>query len=220
MNNEKINFERDNFVIVRNFYDRDKINFLYTYTQIQYLRVKAFRDANYTYDERTEGKFSDDVTPYCYCRYSDPLTETMLVESLPNIENYVGKNIVPTYSYWRMYENGADLKRHKDRHGCEISVTICVGFDLSNLDKPDEHLWPLWIDKTGEVGNEGSPIFLSPGDIIIYKGCKLEHWREPFIGNTWAQIFLHFDDKDNPHHKLNEYDGRGQLGLPGLVRIF
>ena len=38
----------------------------------------------------------------------------MLVESLPNIENYVGKNIVPTYSYWRMYENGADLKRHKD----------------------------------------------------------------------------------------------------------
>jgi len=28
--------------------------------------------------------------------------------------------------------------------------------------------------------------------MLIYKGCDLEHWREPFNGQVCVQTFLHY----------------------------
>ena len=50
------------------------------------------------------------------------------------------------------------------------------------------------------------------GDMVIYKGCELEHWREPFEGNNHAQVFLHYNIKNGRYN--NKFDGREVLGVP------
>jgi hypothetical protein len=43
--------------------------------------------------------------------------------------------MLPTYSYARIYANGDELKKHRDRPACEVSVTLHLGsvMDLSGL---------------------------------------------------------------------------------------
>jgi hypothetical protein len=64
-------------------------------------------------------------------------------------------------------------------------------------------------------GNE-LPIHMKPGDALIYRGCEIEHWREPFIGNNHAQVFLHYNEKNGDYNIIN--DGRPVLGFPASFR--
>ena len=94
-----------------------------------------------------------------------------------------GLELLPTYAFWRMYTLNADLKKHKDRPSCEISVTIMIGSDGT--------IWPIYMD--------GAELNLGPGDAAIYLGCEIEHWREEFKGDWQAQTFLHYVDKNGPN---------------------
>ena len=43
---------------------------------------------------------------------------------------------------------------------------------------------------------------LAEGDGIIYRGCEIEHWRNPCDGpdNYYSgQVFLHYVDANGPH---------------------
>ena len=50
--------------------------------------------------------------------------------------------------------------------------------------------------------------------MLVYSGCDLEHWREPFEGDTCAQVFLHYNDVDGPFGTQNKFDKRPLLGIP------
>tara|TARA_R100001126_G_scaffold30079_1_gene16656 strand:- start:96 stop:509 length:414 start_codon:yes stop_codon:yes gene_type:complete len=130
-----------------------------------------------------------------------------------------GLNLVPTYSYARLYKKGDILHRHKDRPSCEISTTINLGGDP----------WPIFIDGTGadnvidERKNiikpnapEGTKVLLEVGDMLVYSGCELEHWREPFEGNVCGQVFLHYNHVNGPFAEKNRFDKRPMLGVPKL----
>jgi hypothetical protein len=113
------------------------------------------------------------------------------------MEKETGLELSPTYAFWRMYTKFADLKKHKDREACEISVTVMIGSDGTD--------WPIFI--------EGNKLNLKPGDAIIYLGCELEHWREEFMGDWHAQTFLHYVEKNGPFK--NEFKDRRMLwGMP------
>ena len=58
---------------------------------------------------------------------------------------------------------------------------------------------------------------MEPGDMLIYRGCDLEHWREEFKGNVCDQVFLHYSDKKAKDSKKNIFDGRPHLGLCNLL---
>ena len=133
------------------------------------------------------------------------------------MEKKTGLKLVPTYAYTRLYKTGNILKRHKDRPSCEISTTLCLGGDP----------WPIFIDPTGSdnVINESKNIhkpnapkgikyLLKSGDMIIYSGCELEHWREPFQGKLCGQVFLHYNHANGPFAKTNLFDKRPLLGIP------
>ena len=108
-----------------------------------------------------------------------------LVEKLSKITK---KRLVPTYTYTRIYLNGAELTPHKDRPSCEYSVTI-------NLYK--SHPWPIYMNKKS--------VELEPGDGVVYKGCEIEHSRKKFEGDEYIQVFLHYVDADGPY-KDHIYD--------------
>ena len=112
--------------------------------------------------------------------YGDPLMESLMVNKLELMQKETGLELIPTYAFWRMYTLHADLKKHKDRPSCEVSVTVMIGSDGTK--------WPIYM--------EGVEVSLEYGDAVIYLGCEIEHWREEFTGDWQAQTFLHYVDKN------------------------
>ena len=208
-------FEENRWVKIDNFIDENMCNLLYHHTQLEAARLNYFDENNIIADKNVWGEFTDHQAPGDFSKYGDPIFDTLLSLSLAKMEELTGKQLVPTYTYHRLYTTGTELKRHSDRPSCEISTTLCLGYDVSNVDAsiyPDWD-WPMFIK---EKNGDETPVHMKPGDMIIYRGCELQHWREPFWGKNHAQVFLHYNEKDGPYNI--PYDGRPLLGMPGNMR--
>lgn len=132
----------------------------------------------------------DSQVPGTPAVYGDPRMELLLAKLTPVVEAASGVSVYPTYSYFRVYKKGDKLKKHKDRPSCEISLSLSLGYD------PDEP-WPLWVD--GGAG--ATPLRITKGDAVMYKGTEVAHWREEFPGNYAAQVFLHYVDQQGPYRE-------------------
>jgi hypothetical protein len=52
------------------------------------------------------------------------------------------------------------------------------------------------------------------GDLVVYKGLEVEHWRDKFVcgENSWqTQVFLHYVDADGEYSDYR-WDGRKNFG--------
>ena len=212
-------FEEHRWVKIDKFVPEDMCNLLYHHIQLEALRLSHYDDENIPYDEAVDGSFTDTQAPGDFSKYGDPIMDTLLSLSLSQMQTLTGKQLTPTYSYHRLYTTGTDLKRHKDRPSCEISTTINLGGDP----------WPIFIDGTGsnnvidEYKNihkpdapKGTKVLLEVGDMLVYSGCELEHWREPFEGTTCGQVFLHYNHLNGPFAEKNRFDRRPMLGVPPI----
>ena len=56
------------------------------------------------------------------------------------------------------------------------------------------------------------------GDMLIYSGCDLEHWREEFKGKDCGQVFLHYNRAKSKTAKENYLDKRHILGAPAWFK--
>ena len=101
------------------------------------------------------------------------------------------------YSYSRLYKNGDILKKHTDRFACEISTTLNLGGDM----------WPIFLKKDDRT----LQVNLDKGDMLVYKGCELEHWRNSFEGQNCGQVFLHYN-KYTDEALFKRYDERPFVG--------
>jgi hypothetical protein len=205
-------FSKNGYVVIENFLSSDIANLFYQYSKTKVTQVDFKIEYDYNnYNTSWDGQFGDAQISGSYNAYGDTLMDTLLVLSLNAMCNFTGLDLNPTYSYWRFYQKGDILERHTDRSSCEVSTTICLGHDVSDVDqtKYPNYNWPMWVKN--KEGNE-IPIHLNPGDMIIYRGCDIEHWREKFIGLNHSQVFLHFNDKNGPYKGI--YDGRPMIGIP------
>jgi hypothetical protein len=80
--------------------------------------------------------------------------------------------------------------------------------------------WPIYLEPSGLNGKKGVKINLKQGDMLVYKGCELEHWREKFKGDECIQVFLHYNNSRTPGSKKNMFDQRPHLGLPDWFKGF
>ena len=131
----------------------------------------------------------DDQCPLSDAVYGDVEMEKLLKDMAGPIGNNIGRRLLPTYAYARIYRPGEVLKKHKDRPSCEISATMTLGYDGKNI-------WPIFFEN-----REGTPIpaQLDVGEMAVYQGCELLHWRDAFKGNWHVQVFLHYVDADGPY---------------------
>jgi len=205
------------YTVIKNAVSYDLANFCYNYFLLKKDAVNYMYENNIIAKNSLHGRWDDPQVPGVYSIYADHVMETLLMKVLPVMKEKTGLRLIPTYSYARVYERGSVLKRHKDRPSCEISTTLNLGGDP----------WPIFIDPTGSdnVINEyknihrpnapkGVKVDLDPGDMLIYSGCELEHWREPFEGQLCGQVFLHYNHADGQFAKSNLYDKRPMLGIP------
>ena len=205
MRNKKTNFKKNNYSIIKNAITKEMATFVYHYFLLKRLVAKTLFSNNFIPPFTSYfGTWNDPQVPETYSHYSDILMETLLVELLPTMEKETSLKLSPNYSYARIYKKGDILKRHKDRFSCEISTTLNLGGDD----------WPIYLEPSGKEGSKGIKVNLTPGDMLIYKGNILEHWREPFKGTNCAQVFLHYNNKDTKESDKNIFDTRPHLGLP------
>jgi len=211
-------FKKNKYQVIRQAISRELADIGYNYLQISAEADHWMLQNDVTHERNPLiGNFKDAQVPGSYAKYADRLMETLLIKTIPVMKAKTGLNLVPTYSYTRLYRTGNILNRHKDRPSCEISTTLNLGGDL----------WPIFIDPTGSnnVVDErkgiikpgapkGNKVDLRPGDMLIYSGCELEHWREPFQGKLCGQVFLHYNHANGPFAKSNLYDKRPMLGIP------
>ena len=195
----------NHYKIIKNAISKELAGFIYDYFLIKRRVARKLLDDGYiSPDTPYFGVWSDKQIPNTYSHYADIVMETLLERIKPVMEKNTGLKVLPTYSYARIYKKGDILKRHKDRPSCEISTTINLGGDS----------WPIYLEPSGEKGKEGIKIDLRPGDMLIYRGCELEHWRETFEGDNCGQVFLHYNDANSSEGQKNIYDGRPFIGLP------
>jgi len=192
----KQEFKQKKYQVIKNAISYDLANFIFNYQLLRRDAVNFMYENNITADNGHYGTWSDQQVPNVYSEYSDHVMETLLMKVLPIMKEETGLELIPTYSYMRVYEKGSILKKHKDRPSCEISTTLHLGGDP----------WSIFIDNT--------EINLGIGDMLVYSGCDLEHWREKFEGNICGQVFLHYNHVNGPFADKNVFDERPMLGLP------
>ena len=212
----KDRFKKNHFLVIKEAIDPKIANFVYNYFMMKRQVTKTFFDFKYISPYAEEwGTWNDKQVPNTYSNYADIAMETLLLAVKPKMEKLTGMKLNPTYSYARIYKMGDVLDRHKDRFSCEISTTMNLGGDE----------WPIYLENKKNVGepkdgfpavtdNKGTKIILKPGDMLVYKGMILEHWREAFIGKDCAQVFLHYNNEFSPGADDNIFDQRPHLGLP------
>ena len=213
-----MSFKTKKYQVIKGALSKGFSNFIFNYMMLQ-------RDAvDFMMKKNTVNPYNpligtrlDRQIPGCYSKYGDWVMETLLQYMRPVMKAKTGLELIPCYSYTRLYEKGNKLKRHKDRDSCEISTTLHLGGDP----------WPIFLDPSGqdfvidekkEIHKPGAPkgvrVDLKIGDMLIYSGCDLEHWREPFQGTVCSQVFLHYNDANGPFAKTNLFDKRPMRGIP------
>jgi hypothetical protein len=144
--------------------------------------------------------FRDNHIPTAASVSNTALTDALLLELRPRIEEISGCRLVPTYSYGRVYFHGDAMIRHQDRLSCEVSVSIHLGKDGGEAS--------LCFEPNAKVGME-------EGDAAVYLGNETGHWRDRFTGNTMGQLFLHYVVAGGPFASLS-FDGDPQRFPPSI----
>ncbi len=130
----------------------------------------------------------------------------------PAVSELVGRDLLPTYDYLRLYRKGDVCRVHHDRYSCEHSLSL-------TLDYSDDKVWNLEVererrDPSAKVeesfGGEGyASLPMAIGDAVLYQGVHHRHGRITANPNRWsAHLFLHWVDRDGPYRD-HAFDQRG-----------
>lgn len=190
-------FEKNGYTLVRNALPE----YVLKYVQINY---DILEKAMLHYDPPTEDNLYPYLDPMCpanFSVYSPIFSESLLCFLKPIMSEITGKNLVEAYSFARTYYQGSILKTHIDRPSCEFSATMCIEKDVP---------WPICLK---DFNNKIIEVDLEPGDMIVYQGTKLEHWRNLYTGKSHRQVFFHYVDLNGPYATEFKFDKRPLLGI-------
>jgi hypothetical protein len=200
-------FNKNGYCVIESAINKELAEFIYNYFLLKRNVFLKLKSEKYISPNSPEwGGYNDLQVPNTYSHYADIAMETLLLKCQPVMEKATELKLYPAYSYARIYKKGDVLKKHKDRFSCEISTTMNLGGDKS---------WPIFLKSKKE---KSVKIILKPGDMLIYKGCELEHWRNKFEGDNCAQVFLHYNNVQTPGSIKNRYDTRPMVGLPDFFK--
>lgn len=129
----------------------------------------------------------------------------------PTVSSIVGKDLLPTYDYFRVYREGDVCRVHSDRYSCEHSLSL-------TLDYSDGEVWDLQIGKQRldpsskveeDFGSEpNASVSMAVGDAVLYQGVHHRHGRVSPNPNAWsAHLFLHWVDRNGPYRE-HAFDGK------------
>jgi len=190
------NFATDLYEVVRGAIPEQQLQHLD-------LEFELIRKLQYMANGQSEDNpfaFNDTQISNSFSYYSALPFEALSIQLQPLMEEITGKRLYPTYTYARIYYEGATMAIHKDRPSCEYSTTINISID--------EEPWEIWFET---LTGEKKAIYLYPGDLIVYKGDTLNHWRDAYKGKRQTQAFLHYVNKYG-NYRDYKWDHRPYIG--------
>ena len=204
-------FKKNKYVVIKQAISKDLAAFVANYFSIKKQVYDTCRQTRFISPYEVllgEYEGADGQIPHTYSNYSDIAIETLMLKCQAMMEKTTGLKLTPAYTFARIYKNGDVLQRHKDRFSCEISTTMNLAGDP----------WSIYLEPSGKTGLKGIKVDLKPGDMLVYRGCELEHWRNKFKGKECIQAFLHYNNRKTPEAKENMFDRRPHLGLPSWFK--
>jgi hypothetical protein len=191
-----MSFKENGYVLIKNVLSNEICKLATQYA--------LFEQMNDVDGKHLEG--ATEQVPGTHSVYSDSLMESFLLFLKPVAEKHSELNLIPTYSYYRIYKPGDILVPHTDRPSCEITMSITLGFRYNSVS--ENYKWPIFV--------ENNPIIIEEGDAFLYKGCEKKHWRDALKVDKKSyhvQLFLHYVDANGPYAKEYKYDGRPTIGI-------
>lgn len=128
----------------------------------------------------------------------DHLSNSMGNTLAKHLSSILNREVLPSYSYARVYEKGSELLKHTDRDACELTLSINIYHD----DNVSEN---LYMSNSLDDSSDYITIESRPGDIIIFNGSNdngFVHWRDPIKSEKILQLFCHYVYKDGDKSHL------------------
>ena len=125
---------------------------------------------------------------------------TFLWGLTPIVSELTGRDLLPSYDYFRVYQQGDICRLHTDRPSCEHSLSMTLGYS-------DNQPWPLDIAQRPSDGPVSKldedfgdepyrSIEMKPGDAVLYRGVERRHGRvTPNPNRSSAHLFLHWIER-------------------------
>lgn len=129
----------------------------------------------------------------------------------PTMSAVVGRELLPTYDYLRIYRAGDVCHVHSDRYSCEHSLSLTLGYS-------DGRPWALEVESARSEpsarvepdfgGEPHASVAMAVGDAVLYQGVHHRHGRTIPNPNRWsAHLFLHWVDREGPYRE-HAFDGQ------------
>ena len=213
-------FVKNRFVVLRKFIPQDIIDICLdswkTFEHDPRLMDVTFEKEREPIPNTPEQSLNTSAGSYCF-----PPAVGLHAWLKRELQKVLDFRIRETYSYSRKYTRGAYLRAHTDRPSCEVSATICLDYKSD-----DGTPWSIWVqndrnylleadsqDHIYEVSqkyshkdrkkNGAKKVDLEVGDVLLYQGPNIPHWRDEFLGDYSYHMFLHFYNATGQIHRLD-----------------
>lgn len=208
-------YERDGYVALPGLFPREVL--IAFYQRLQADLTGNGRSWN-AYAARGPLLSRDAVEVYAH-HYTPMLT--FLWGLTPRMIQVTGRELLPTYAYFRIYQQGDICRVHSDRQSCEHSLSLTVAY-------ADDKPWALSVAKQPVARPEDrvrddfeedtfGSVAMAPGDGVAYQGTHHRHGRVDPNPNRWsAHLFLHWIDRHG-RYADHAFD-RPALERAGMVR--
>jgi len=135
----------------------------------------------------------------------------------PAVSQLVGRDLLPTYDYFRIYREGDVCRVHSDRLSCEVSLSLTLDYSDGvpwALEMGTERVEPsAAVDE--DFGAAGfRSVAMQPGDGVLYQGVHRRHGRITPNPNLWsAHLFCHWVTRGGPY-AASAFDGNSDSTRP------
>lgn len=223
-------FMFDRYVVLKNLIPKDIINMT-----LDNWKAHEHSESSGLYREENDITYKNPASSIgkSTAQYSAPWAIGLHNWLHQELKRHIDLDLGITYAYSRKYERGAYLGSHLDRPSCEISATLCLDYKSD-----DGSPWPIWLrndknyitEEAETVKNESQDysqrerkkngckqLLLEPGDVLLYQGPNIPHWRDYFLGEYSYHIFVHFYNRRSEMRRLEKFYKDGKLGDEGIA---
>lgn len=214
-NPDTMHFYEHRYVVLRDFIPKEVMTLA-----LDVWKTIEAQPQNYTGGMKREGDIIDqspeDTLGKSVGGHSSPMGVAMGRWMKDALEKRLDLSLRETYTYSRKYDRGAFLKAHVDRASCEVSTTYCLDYQSD-----DRTPWKIWVQNDENylswpcmndvyersqalppVRRVAKPLTLYPGDVLVYQGPNVIHFRDKFNGDYSYHMFSHFHNLTGGLHSF------------------
>lgn len=131
-------------------------------------------------------RFGDSEWPNRYYARYDPIAHFFHEQCAAVVSEIAGEPFKASFPFYASYHPGSELKAHRDREQCVLSVSVQLDHDP----EPSGHApWPIYLQASDATTSV--PVTMGLGDAAMFYGQEVRHWRE-VLTEGWSSFWFLF----------------------------